>query len=1316
VLKKASLCAIALALSCASLYAQLWPIPSYTTPDTPQACAQCPAPNTGLPTPGWHDPVQKFVGRYVSSEFVSDWQYGACGQGVRTLRAGGIRVSPDKSRIVVKLGNAIASYDAATFVSRLDAHEPLVSVSTIPISPGTGYRCGDPLEVYLRFDHFFNAEGVQNGWKIPSADGQDRLIGFDVDDRGYIYMGYKLFGFGVAQDSGNNQIMPSFQDKPSLSYTPTRAFWLRDGTSYYCYVERETQNVTHVFNVTGGITNVTELSQFPKGIVQITRGNNRAGFFDEKLDQFYIYDNHTLVSGGNPLATISFAGSTITSAAWDGTYWWVSSYNNQFLAHLTRLASDGTGRADFDIAPPGTSFFQPLSFRIDGGYAVLVASDSTGRSLHLYKIASGTPVEVPVPSIGQYYAPLAGFAAPPNHMALWSAEPLVLNGKLYIITSADGVGDVWQVRTDDGVTVSVLGTNGPGNGNAPARATGDIFYGDTVRLSSALSSGVAGGALNWNFGAPKDPANTQAATFGATILHQYSGLGLADVTSPLTVTATNPATGSAGTASLTLKKPTARVSFGNTTGAKTIVTLPGTGAPIVADDSFFDASDGDTTGHYTDWRIGADAASIPSIAPNYQPSTASVPVGGCGQHTLLMTAHYGYSTFAISNVDFPVSPAPANGSSTFTYMVKAFAAGVDRAFNSTTGNVEFFSTSRGAAALAGRNWTYVWDVVDANGTPVASFTPLRGTTTSVASVPRFPVAKSLFTAGTSYRGRLTLSVDGADPCVAASQAPMAADVATSLPVVAPDATLPPAICNNGICTWTVSSPSGVMQSDAWTFAWSTPSGTPTTGNTATQTVTYTSAGTFNVSVVVTNKSGISVTLTSTAQITTPASLCPTMVAGANVFATYAGGLTTSTCRDGFSNCSVGEPIAFTVDWLVYPDVNCSNRASVSWRFDSGAPQAAADSRTPVTATFDIAGSHTAECTVTIDGKSVVITKTFTIGNNNGNNGNNGNGNNGNGNNGNGGTPACGTMNDSSTYITYFGAVSGCRALSGVACNTSESVAFNLGFTNYNNLCATHTYTWSFDNGVGQVGTTTMNHTFAVAGTHTVTCTIFNGTATFVAHMTVPVTGSAPPPPTNACAALQPGRNVFLDYNGTSANCHAGGNCTAGESVTLALSYYQYDATCGTHTYTWKVDGATIGSGATATTTLTAGTHNIVCTVSNGGTPVDVTGTIVAATGAPARPAFTFDFALAALPTGANTYLFSITSITPTLTDAQLGAIQWTWSFGDGKPDATVTGSAAVVHTFPDDKQYTVTLKAAGNTYLVSHSTPAPPTRTRAVRH
>ena len=205
-LKKATLYAAVLAFLGVSAYAQLWPLPSYTTPDTQVPCSLCQDSALNMPTPGWHDPVIAYVGRFVSSEYVPDFQ-----QVYRTARAGGIVFNPDGTRLAVRLGQGVATYSTASFLAALNAHTPLTSVAALGVTPcqrDLG-ACGGLLETYLNFDKYFYAEKSSTGWLIAYTDGQDRLGTFDMDDRGLIYMGYDQFAWGIATEGSlvNGQLM-----------------------------------------------------------------------------------------------------------------------------------------------------------------------------------------------------------------------------------------------------------------------------------------------------------------------------------------------------------------------------------------------------------------------------------------------------------------------------------------------------------------------------------------------------------------------------------------------------------------------------------------------------------------------------------------------------------------------------------------------------------------------------------------------------------------------------------------------------------------------------------------------------------------------------------------------------------------------------------------------------------------------------------------------------------------------------------------------------------------------------------------------------
>ncbi len=1276
-LKKASLYAVALAFLCASAYAQLWPLPSYTTPDTPEPCALCQGSAVNMPTPGWHDPVIAYVGRFVSSEYVPDFQ-----QVYRTARAGGIVFNPDGSRFAVKLGQGVATYSTADFFTAMANHNPMTSVSTLGV---TGCQralgsCDGLLETFLQFDKYFYAENSATAWLIAYTDGQDRLGVFDYDDRGLLYIGYEQYGWGIATEGSivSGRLMSSWQDKNAFNtFAPIiAAFWVKDGSSYYALAYSSyTSTVTHVFSVPA-YNSATEVRTIATPIKALARlGSKSVVLTTSRYAPPMLFDNHALVTGGAGTPIVLPSGAAPSQVVSDGTYAWVSYYLGGTM-NLSRISPDGS-HTEFT-----SSYGTPNSMTYGSGYITLVTLDGTGSNIHIYKVTSGTPVEQPQPtSVSAYYRAQANYAPMPPHMSLQSANTLVYNGKLYLFVNADGIGDVYQLRTDDMVVVGVNGTNGPWNPNAPAKAPTDIFYGDTVKMNATLSSNAAGGALTWNFGAPHDPANTQPGTFGSPITHQYTGLSKTDVVSPVTVTVTNSANGVTGNSQVTLKTGTARVMYGP---AGTPKYFTSSNKPILMDDSFFDASDGDTTGHYTEWRVGPDAATItaPAFTPQYTDPLTAVSVGGCGQHTLSMTAHYGYSTNSPNNVDFPVSLP-----SLFTYNAVTFAPGVDVSYNASTGKEQFVSTSRAAAALAGRTFSYTWDVLDSTGTAVTSIPSQSGTTTSIDTIPGYAVAKDAFPAG--GKGRLTLSVSGVDPC-SQTGGTMPAQSATSSALVAPDAVLT-ANVNNGVATYTVSSPSNVMTTDAWTFAWTATGGSPASGTGSSLTTTYSAAGSYPVSVTVTNKTGLTKTLTYTATVTVVI-LCPTFNP-LNTGIVYAG----STCTAP-NPCQAGDQIQFSVGYVQQPDTNCQTILHYAWTVDN----AAAGSTATMTRSFSTAGQHTVGLTLTAGTPPQQTFNTslpVTIG-----------------------SiiqppqpqpqPTCGTVTSQAVTISYSGTSASCNNGAGNTgtCGANENISFHGSVYAFQPGTCSITYTWSFDGAAGGTGSD-VTHAFATSGPHTIGLTVSSsngtsGTTTATVNVGTPQTGGS-------CPTLNPNQNVFLNYSGDKSGCSSANEtqCQAADHIAFSVGYWNYNKGCGTHHYTWKVDGSQVGTDDDNTTvTLTGGTHTVSVTIDNGNTPT-TTMTDTLTIGIPVTANYTFDFNIVPLSFPAYSYAFTV-SVTP---DTPSKPTQWQWNFGDGSQ--TVTAGAIQTHTFPDDKEYTVTVTATDGTGgIVSHTIQSPPAKHRGARH
>src|SRR5205807_2353056 len=244
----------------------------------------------------------------------------------------------------------------------------------------------------------------------------------------------------------------------------------------------------------------------------------------------------------------------------------------------------------------------------------------------------------------------------------------------------------------------------------------------------------------WDFGnaeaVPGADPNTVNGITGQQVSHRYSGL-----TTPTQLPVTRTVTAASvtnssltGSAVVTLAKPAVSVGVKNYKVLFELSNASST-APIVAGDQFVDTSDGSVQSHFTGWNIdGTTTKATPAEA---------VGVGACApQHTLTMTAHYGYYTGSSPNqVSLSDMPIDISG---VKYAVRPFAAAID--VTSTSTDITFNSGSRitadasilSAAQIAALQ--YKWDLLDSSNNVLQS-----GPGGTGASIPAFTVAKSAFT-------------------------------------------------------------------------------------------------------------------------------------------------------------------------------------------------------------------------------------------------------------------------------------------------------------------------------------------------------------------------------------------------------------------------------------------------------------------------------------------------------------------------------------------------------------------------------------------
>ena len=147
---------------------------------------------------------------------------------------------------------------------------------------------------------------------------------------------------------------------------------------------------------------------------------------------------------------------------------------------LSRISPNGVGVHAHRFPADGLRR-RPLD-RLHDGYLSAVTSDSDGRTSAFTRSRTARRSRAGCLIRQRVLQDPGGVCAAPSHMSVGSADPFVVGGKLYLIVYADGIGDVYQIRTDDTVNIAFQGTAGAVDGNAPARTAGDVFYGDAVKL------------------------------------------------------------------------------------------------------------------------------------------------------------------------------------------------------------------------------------------------------------------------------------------------------------------------------------------------------------------------------------------------------------------------------------------------------------------------------------------------------------------------------------------------------------------------------------------------------------------------------------------------------------------------------------------------------------------------------------------------------------------------------------------------------------------------------------------------------------------
>ncbi len=271
-----------------------------------------------------------------------------------------------------------------------------------------------------------------------------------------------------------------------------------------------------------------------------------------------------------------------------------------------------------------------------------------------------------------------------------------------------------------------------------------------------------------------------------------------------------------------------------------------------------------------------------------------------------------------------------------------------------------------------------------------------------------------------------------------------------------------------------------------TFLWNFGDNTPTTTDRFPQ-HTYTSVGTYQVSVSITNTGGTGV-YTTTVQIGSGGTVhppCGTLNAGTISF-----GWSGSGCTQASGVCDSSSAVAFSALGIGGYDLSCGAH---TYDWDYGDNSTHGSGATPSPHTYSGAGTYVVNLKAGYGTSTYTVTNTVHVKD------------------GTGATGNCPTMvADGNVQILYFDTSGQCSILGG-NCPVGESVQFQANSYQYDFACSSHTFKWDFGDG----NTTTEKnpaHAFAQNGTYKVKLTITNSHQSIDLFKTVVVgTGVSGPP-------------------------------------------------------------------------------------------------------------------------------------------------------------------------------------------------------------
>ena len=1236
--------------------AQFWTMPGK---GTPVPCSTCVEPAKGKLTYPFNAPLVRHVGRYLDSSSTGNYQ----NAGMRTLRARSVRVYPDQNRIVIWTGETVSIFQLDTFFTSTLAKSLVPANKAFLIRPSNGWdRLGNPYEKVLPPDQYFYSEAKDSEWYVTHPDSQRMLNDFDLDDRGYLYVATDQFGWGLARDEGRTDASHvAYVTQVRAPFEENALFSIKSGSKYYAVLSDESSELL-IYDVTSPQIIRPPVASDPRWIppTALRRTSKSDAFMAWARDdatqrvavvnidaKVRVYDYSAYVAGRPPVYTYDIpSGKKVLDLAFDesGVLWLPQTTSGLGSNVLVRLAPTGNTYTPRSFDVYGGSF-SPEVIDASSGYVSLLGLTADGYDSVLLKVQNGEPQQIDVDNFYRKYYSRApanytalDFQSPSSHK-IGDAEIVEYGNKTYLMFSAGGLGDVFELEAGDSISISqVQGGFGTANPNAQSTEDGP-FYGDIVKFKASTNT-TNDYTINWDFGNPASgTANAASSGLNQEVSHQFTGYDtVAEVAAAKTVSAVVATDASiSDERNVTLKVPKARIGVPGRSVALTQENR--TDFDLVLGDQFTDASDGVVEGHFAEWVIdGVTTRKLPD---------ETMDVGILGQHNLAFVANYGKynaTTFAAAQ---PFRSTINN----ITYNVKPFVATILPPVSSGTGYV-FNATARVTtipAALTATQWTVTWTLSSASSADNVSTEAIetQAETVAVGTIPSFTVPKLPSPDGKILK--LQITVDAAS-VPTATFATYTTQMKLSIPNIA--------VTKNGClnagepCTLTASSASAGGSTAGWQLAWVVKRGSTTvkTGDSTSVTFTPSEAGSY-VATVRETAYDVAVDF-------------PFSVAAQTCGPVPAQDALTITTDCG-NSCVAGTPIRFEAS--VFP-VYFQACDTYTWDFGDNTT---GTGRSP-THTYTSNRAYTVKLTIKNNNSTAgtgTYQRTITLG-------------------GSSNPPDTSCVAPVGINITYTGN-KGCGP--GVACKTDEQITF-VGRRVASNLLSCDVATWTFD-GSQTSSAKSPKFTFTTPGTHTVSLVVSNTFGTsFPAEATVTVvqgdSGSS-------CNGTVPEGVLGMQFEGANSNCGNGMTtpCQLNETITFTASAIGYAfQTCDR--FEWNFgDGSPVKTTRQATHTYTTARNSarVTLKVYNSSAPqgVTVSGDVLFTT-VNEEPAPVLGYA--GFPASGSKGV----PVTFTV-NSNINATGWSWDFGDGTVDNSQAGvigkTTSRAHTFANAGTYNVRVTA-----------------------